>query len=78
MAAAKLIRAMTPDRLKIFSGTANPCLAREICAALGLELGNLMLETFSDGEMYLQSRKTCAARICFRDPADLHARSIAT
>jgi ribose-phosphate pyrophosphokinase len=54
MAAAKPIRAMTPDRLKIFSGTANPCLAEEICASLGLKLGNLMLETFSDGEVYLQ------------------------
>jgi ribose-phosphate pyrophosphokinase len=54
MAAVKPIRAMTPDRLKIFSGTANPCLAEEICAALGLQLGNLMLETFSDGEVYLQ------------------------
>jgi len=45
---------MTPDRLKIFSGTANPCLAQEICASLGLELGDLLLETFSDGEVYLQ------------------------
>ena len=45
---------MTPDRLKIFSGTANPCLAQEICASLGLQLGDLMLETFSDGEVYLQ------------------------
>ncbi|HTT64607.1 MAG TPA: ribose-phosphate pyrophosphokinase [Bryobacteraceae bacterium] len=54
MAAAKPIRARTPDRLKIFSGTANPCLAQEICASLGIKLGNLMLETFSDGEVYLQ------------------------
>ena len=54
MAAAKPVRALTPDRLKIFSGTANPCLAEEICASLGLKLGNLMLETFSDGEVYLQ------------------------
>ncbi len=45
---------MTPDRLKVFSGTANPCLAKEICAALDQELGDLMLETFSDGEVYLQ------------------------
>jgi len=45
---------MTPDRLKVFSGTANPCLAEEICASLGLGLGDLMLETFSDGEVYLQ------------------------
>jgi len=54
MAAVKPIRALTPDRLKVFSGTANPCLAKEICAALGLGLGDLMLETFSDGEVYLQ------------------------
>ena len=54
MAAAKPVRALTPDRLKIFSGTANPCLAKEICAALELPLGDLMLETFSDGEVYLQ------------------------
>jgi ribose-phosphate pyrophosphokinase len=54
MAAVKPIRALTPDRLKVFSGTANPCLAEEICASLGLALGDLMLETFSDGEVYLQ------------------------
>src|SRR5579871_1103306 len=54
MAAVKPIRAMTPDRLKIFTGTANPTLAHEICAQLGLEQGKLMLETFSDGEVYLQ------------------------
>jgi ribose-phosphate pyrophosphokinase len=54
MAAVKPIRALTPDRLKVFSGTANPCLAEEICASLGLKLGDLMLETFSDGEVYLQ------------------------
>ncbi|MGA2136204.1 MAG: ribose-phosphate pyrophosphokinase [Bryobacteraceae bacterium] len=54
MAAAKPHRALTPDRLKIFSGTANPCLAQEICASLGMELGKLMLETFLDGEVYLQ------------------------
>lgn len=45
---------MTTDRLKIFSGTANLCLAHEICAELGMELGKLMIETFADGEVYLQ------------------------
>jgi ribose-phosphate pyrophosphokinase len=54
MAAVKPIRALTPDRLKIFTGTANPCLAQEICASLGMEIGKLMMETFSDGEVYLQ------------------------
>ena len=45
---------MTPDRLKIFSGQANPALAREICQSLEMELGRLRIETFSDGEVYLQ------------------------
>ncbi len=45
---------MTPDRLKVFSGSANPALAHEICRALGMELGKLMIHTFSDGEVYLQ------------------------
>jgi ribose-phosphate pyrophosphokinase len=54
MAAAKPIRAMTPDRLKIFTGNANPALAREICDSLGLEIGKLMINAFSDGEVYLQ------------------------
>ena len=45
---------MTPDRLKIFSGNANPALAHEICRSLGMELGKLMIQTFSDGEVYLQ------------------------
>ncbi len=54
MAAAKPTRAMTPDRLKIFCGTANPCLAQEICDELGIHVGKLLLETFSDGEVYLQ------------------------
>jgi ribose-phosphate pyrophosphokinase len=54
MAAVKPIRAMTPDRLKIFTGSANPGLAEEICKCLGMELGKLLLETFADGEVYLQ------------------------
>ena len=45
---------MTPDRLKIFSGSANPAMAHEICRSLGMELGKLMIQTFSDGEVYLQ------------------------
>ena len=31
MAAPKPIRSMSHDRLKIFTGNANPALAREIC-----------------------------------------------
>jgi ribose-phosphate pyrophosphokinase len=45
---------MTPDRLKVFSGNANPALAREICASLGMELGRAMVRVFSDGEIHVQ------------------------
>ena len=40
--------------LKIFSGRAHPALAHEICAYLGIPLGNLTLYNFSDGEDYCQ------------------------
>jgi len=40
--------------LKIFSGRAHPALAQEICAYLGIPLGELTLYNFSDGEDYCQ------------------------
>ena len=45
---------MTPDRIKVFSGNANPALAGEICRCLGIELGRAMARQFSDGEDYIQ------------------------
>jgi ribose-phosphate pyrophosphokinase len=54
MATPKQIRMMDPDRIKIFTGNANPPLAQEICAFLGLELGLSSVKTFADGEIYLQ------------------------
>jgi ribose-phosphate pyrophosphokinase len=54
MAAPKPVRAMTPDRLKIFTGNANPLLSAEICQALGMELGRADVRVFSDGEIYVQ------------------------
>jgi ribose-phosphate pyrophosphokinase len=54
MAAPKPVRAMNPDRLKIFSGSANPALAEELCACLGIPLGKASLRQFADGEIYLQ------------------------
>jgi ribose-phosphate pyrophosphokinase len=54
MAAPKPMRAMTLDRLRIFSGNANPDLASEICQSLDMDLGKLMIEEFSDGEVYMQ------------------------
>jgi ribose-phosphate pyrophosphokinase len=57
MAAPKPVRTMNPDRLKIFSGNANPALSREIAAALGVELADMMVRQFSDGEIYLQIKE---------------------
>jgi ribose-phosphate pyrophosphokinase len=37
--------------LKLFTGNANPSLAKEISAYLGLELGHATVTTFSDGEV---------------------------
>src|SRR6202790_3217482 len=54
MAAPKPVRAMNPDRLKIFTGSANPALAEEMCGCLGIPLGKASLRQFSDGEIYLQ------------------------
>ncbi|MBI4458974.1 MAG: ribose-phosphate pyrophosphokinase [Acidobacteria bacterium] len=45
---------MDRDRLKIFCGTANPSLAEEICACLGVPLAQSVTSRFSDGEVRLQ------------------------
>ena len=37
--------------LKLFSGNANPALAREICSYLGISLGDATVSSFSDGEI---------------------------
>jgi len=42
------------DRLKVFTGNANPALAQEICSHLGRKIGEASVRTFSDGEIYLQ------------------------
>ena len=48
---------MNPDRLKLFSGNANPSLAQEIAQALGMPMGEVMVRQFSDGEIYLQIKE---------------------
>ena len=45
---------MNPDRLKIFTGSANPALAEELCGCLGIPLGKASVRQFADGEIYLQ------------------------
>ena len=42
------------NQLKLFSGTANPALAKEICAHLGAQLGTATVSSFSDGEIRIK------------------------
>ncbi len=45
---------MNADRLRIFSGTANRSLASEICQCLGVEIGQVNITRYADGEIGLQ------------------------
>src|SRR5690242_8101751 len=54
MAAPKPVRAMNPERIKIFSGSANPALAMEICQNLGVDLAQAQVKAFEDGENNIQ------------------------
>jgi len=54
MAAPQPVLAKMHDRLKIFTGNANPALAAEICSVLSTPLGEASVKRFSDGEIYLQ------------------------
>jgi ribose-phosphate pyrophosphokinase len=56
---------MNPDRIKIFTGSANPVLAAAMCRHLGLELGEIKLRRFSDGEINLQLLENVRGADCF-------------
>ncbi|KAA8522086.1 hypothetical protein F0562_012600 [Nyssa sinensis] len=45
-------------RLKIFSGTANPALSQEIAWYMGLNLGEINIKRFADGEIYVQLQES--------------------
>ncbi len=42
------------ERLRVFSGSANPVLAEHICDELDLSMGESSVRSFADGEIYLQ------------------------
>ncbi len=46
------------SRLRIFSGTSNPALAKEIAAYLGVSDGPLVCKRFADGELYVQIQQS--------------------
>jgi ribose-phosphate pyrophosphokinase len=44
--------------IKIFTGSANPTLAKEVCGCMGVDLGQTECGTFSDGEGYTSILET--------------------
>jgi len=54
MAAPKPVLEMNRDRLRIVTGNANRPLTEEICRNLGVAVGEALVKTFSDGEIYVQ------------------------
>lgn len=43
-----------PKKLKVFTGNANPEMAKEICDHLGIPLGQSVVKRFSDGEICVE------------------------
>ena len=64
MAAPMPARAMNPDRIKVFTGSANPELTMEICGHLGLPLAEMKMRQFADGEIHLQILENVRGFFC--------------
>ncbi|KAI3787517.1 hypothetical protein L1987_42045 [Smallanthus sonchifolius] len=56
--AGRLNHSVINGKLKIFSGTANSELSREIARYMGLDLGMLEIKWFADGEIYVQLQES--------------------
>ncbi|WP_281067818.1 ribose-phosphate pyrophosphokinase [Anthocerotibacter panamensis] len=46
------------DRLRVFSGSANPDLALQVTRYLGIPLGSIIRKRFADGEIYVQIQES--------------------
>ena len=53
-----LSRIETNNRLKIFSGSSNRTLSREVARYLGTDLGPMVRKRFADGELYVQIQES--------------------
>ena len=77
MATPKPISMIDSDRIKIFTGNANPALAQEICDFLHLPLGAALVKAFADTEIYLQIQENVRGADVFvvqptSKPSDRH------
>ena len=53
------------DKLKVFTGRANPQLAEKICAHLDIPIGRGRTELFPDGELMVKVEEDVRGRDCF-------------
>jgi ribose-phosphate pyrophosphokinase len=53
------------DELEIFTGNANPALAREVCEHLAVHLGEAEVGRFPDGEVMVEVRENVRGGDCF-------------
>lgn len=56
---------MVHEKLRLFSGTSNPPLAQGICDHMGHPMGEIHLQRFSDGEIFLQIQETIRGHDAF-------------
>ena len=53
------------SKLKIFSGTAHPVLAKEICDYIGIPLGKAMCGRFNNGEIQVMINESVRGKDVF-------------
>ena len=46
------------NRLRLFSGSANPSLSLEVARYLGMDIGPMLRKRFADGELYIQIQES--------------------
>lgn len=54
-----------PDKLKIFTGRANPLLAQKVCDCIQIPLGRGRTDLFPDGELIVKVDEDVRGRDCF-------------
>ncbi len=59
------LRMIDKTPFKLFSGTSHPKLAKEIARCLGVDLGEVLIETFPDGEIGVQILENVRGRDVF-------------
>jgi ribose-phosphate pyrophosphokinase len=52
------IESTNSSRLKLFSGSSNRALSREVARYLGIDLGPMVRKRFADGELYVQIQES--------------------